>query len=140
MVKSSCLSMVLVILGYNNFANVKYNKVIMTALAVLDFSVVTFVCMTKPYEYWKLAFVIIGGIILALGILRSLDIFTQSILLTMKQKINSNLKFKGIFDHLEECVIIVDCSNNEIEYVNKQFYNIFNKEIMKEWYSCIEKL
>lgn len=76
MVKSSCLSMVLVILGYNNFANVKYNKVIMTALAVLDFSVVTFVCMTKPYEYWKLAFVIIGGIILALGILRSLDIFT----------------------------------------------------------------
>ena len=48
----------------------------MTALAVLDFSVVTFVCMTKPYEYWSLALVIIGGLILAIGILRSLDIFT----------------------------------------------------------------
>ena len=53
-----------------------------------------------------------------------------------KNNIESNNKFKQIFDNLDESIIIVRKSDFKIEYVNQKFFSIFEVDILKVWDLC----
>ena len=47
----------------------------------------------------------------------------------MFESINENTKFKVIFDNQDESVIIIKEDEQLIQYVNKKFYDQFEKPI-----------
>ena len=74
------------------------------------------------------------------GIFIRIDVFIKTMIQGIQQQIKSNLKFEEIFDNLDECVIIVEKTDLIIEYVNRKFFSIFSKEIMKEWEHCFDRI
>ena len=88
----------------------------------------------KIWEGMSICFV--GVIVFLIGPKISIFESLKNAIELIRERFNTNQKFKQIFDNIDECIIIINKHNSSIEYVNSKFMKVFKEDILQVWSKC----